>query len=264
VPKASDHKYTRGHVVVIAGEMTGAARLSALGAARIGAGMATVLAPAAYLPMLAALPAAIIVAARPKAPALGEWLRQRKAATVLIGPGLGQTSEARAYINACLASGLPAVLDADALTAFTDNAEGLARARPAATVLTPHAGEFARVFGEGKGDRLARARAAAADTGAVVVAKANDTIIAAPDGRAAINANAPPWLASAGTGDVLAGMIAGLLGQRMPAFEAASAAAWLHGERAAARGQNLIADDLVNASFTFSVHSPPERYVPLR
>lgn len=258
VPKPSDHKYTRGHVVVIAGEMTGAARLAALAAARIGAGMLTVLAPAATMPMLAALPAAIIVAARPKAPALGEWLRQRKAAAVLIGPGLGRGAEARAYINACLASGLPAVLDADALTAFADFAEGLARRAP--TVLTPHAGEFARVFGGGAEDRLAGARAAAAKTGAILVAKANDTIVAGPDGRAAINANAPAWLASAGTGDVLAGMIAGLLGQGVPAFEAAMAAVWLHGERAAARGQNLIADDLVNASFTFPRDPTAARY----
>ncbi len=251
VPKSSDHKYSRGHVVVIGGEMTGAARLAAMGAARIGAGMVSVLAPAEALPMLASLPAAIIVAARPKAPALGEWLRQRKAAAVLVGPGLGRTSEARAAINACLASGLPAALDADALTAFAGNAEGLARARRAPTVLTPHAGEFERVFGGGDGGRLAAARAAAARTGAVLVAKANDTIIADPEGRAAINANAPAWLASAGTGDVLAGMILGLLGQGLPAFEGAAAAVWLHGERGAARGQNLIADDLVNAAFTF-------------
>jgi NAD(P)H-hydrate epimerase len=209
-----------------------------------------VLAPAEALAMLASLPAAIIVAARPKAPALGEWLRRRKAAAVLIGPGLGRTSEARAYINACLAAALPAVLDADALTAFAGYPEGLA-GRRAPMVLTPHAGEFARIFGEGKGDRLARARAAAVSSGAVLVAKANDTIVADPAGRAAINANAPAWLASAGTGDVLAGMILGLLGQGMPPFEAAAAAAWLHGARAEERGQNLIADDLVNAAFTF-------------
>jgi len=255
VPKPSDHKYTRGHVVVIAGAMTGAARLAAMGAARIGAGMVTVLASAELMPMFAALPAAIIVAARPKAAALGEWLRQRKAAAVLIGPGLGHTAEARAYINACLASDLPAVLDADALTAFADNAEGHSRARRAATVLTPHAGEFARVFGTGEDDRLARTLAAAAAAGAVLVAKANDTIVAAPDGRAAINGNAPAFLASAGTGDVLAGMILGLVGQGMPAFEAASAAVWLHGARASERGQNLIADDLVNAAFTFPPHT---------
>ena len=249
-PKPDDHKYSRGHVVVIAGEMTGAARLAAMGAARIGAGMVTVLAPPGTLPMLAALPAAIIVAARPQPPALGEWLRQRKAAAALIGPGLGRTAEARAYVNASLAAALPAVLDADALTAFADHAAGLA-GRRAPTVLTPHAGEFARVFGAGEGGRLARTRAAAASTGAVLVAKANDTIVADPAGRAAINANAPAWLASAGTGDVLAGMILGLLGQGMPAFAAAAAAVWLHGARAAERGRNLIADDLVNAAFTF-------------
>lgn len=257
MPRPADHKYSRGHVVVIGGEMTGAARLAAMGAARIGAGMVTVLAPAESLPMLAALPAAIIVAARPRASGLGEWLRGRKAAATLIGPGLGRTSEARAYVNACLASGLPAVLDADALTAFAESITSLIRPRRAATVLTPHAGEFARVFGENGGDRLSRARAAAADSGAVVVAKANDTAIADPDGRAAINANAPAWLASAGTGDVLAGMILGLLGQRVPAFEAAAAAVWLHGARAGERGRNLIADDLVNAAFTF-----PEQALP--
>lgn len=248
-PKPEDHKYTRGHVVVIAGEMTGAARLAALGAARIGAGMVTVLAPAEALPMLAALPAAIIVAARPKPAALGEWLQRRKAAAVLIGPGLGRTAEARACINACLSSALPAVLDADALSAFADHADGLS-GRRAPMVLTPHAGEFARVFGSGAGGRLAQTRAAAAGTGAVIVAKASDTIVAEPSGRAAINANAPPWLASAGTGDVLAGMILGLFGQRMSAFEAAAAAVWLHGARAEECGRNLIADDLVNAAFT--------------
>ena len=248
--KPDDHKYTRGHAIVIAGEMSGAARLAATAAARIGAGLVTVLAPAESLPMLAALPAAIIVAARPKPAALGEWLRERKAAAVLVGPGLGRSAEARACINACLAARLPAVLDADALTAFADHAEGLA-GRRAPTVVTPHAGEFARVFGGGAGDRLTRSRAAATATGAVVVTKGSDTIVVDASGRAAINGNAPPWLASAGTGDVLAGMILGLLGQGMPAFEAAAAAVWLHGARAAERGRNLIADDLVNAAFTF-------------
>ncbi|MFO0988888.1 MAG: NAD(P)H-hydrate dehydratase [Alphaproteobacteria bacterium] len=249
-PRPDDHKYTRGHVVVVAGEMAGAARLAAVAAARVGAGMVTVLAPAESLPLLAALPAAIIVAARPQPAAFGEWLRQRKAAAVLAGPGLGRTAEARACINACRAAPLPAVLDADALTAFAGDAAGLA-GRRAPTVLTPHAREFARLFGDGAGDRLTRTRAAAASTGAVVVAKGSDTIVADAAGRAAINANAPPWLASAGTGDVLAGLILGLLGQGMPAFEAAAAAVWLHGARAAERGRNMIADDLVNASFTF-------------
>jgi NAD(P)H-hydrate epimerase len=250
VPTAADHKYSRGHVAVIGGEMAGAARLAATAAARIGAGMVTALVPAEAMPMMASLPAAIIVAARPKSPALGEWLRARRVAAVAIGPGLGRTAETRALVNACLAAGVPAVLDADALNALADNAADL-RSRRAATVLTPHSGEFDRVFGAGEGDRLTRARDAAAASGAVVVAKANDTVVADASGRAVINANAPPWLASAGTGDVLAGMILGLLGQRMPAFEAAAAAVWLHGARAAERGQNLIADDLVNGAFTF-------------
>jgi hydroxyethylthiazole kinase-like uncharacterized protein yjeF len=254
-PQPSDHKYSRGHVVVVGGEMPGAARLTAAAAARIGAGMVTALVPAEALPLMAGLPAAIIVAARPKAAALGEWLRARKAAAVAIGPGLGRGGEARAFVNVCLASGLPAVLDADALNALADNAADL-RTRRAATILTPHADEFARVFGDAPGDRLGRARAAAVASGAVIVAKANDTVIADPAGRAAVNANAPPWLASAGTGDVLAGMILGLVGQRMPAFAAACAAAWLHGERARERGQNLIADDLVNASFNFPAAGP--------
>ena len=254
-PKPSDHKYSRGHVVVVGGEMTGAARLAAAGAARIGAGMVTVLAPAESLALMAGLPAAIIVAARPKAAALGEWLRARKAAAVAIGPGLGRSAETRALVNACLASGLPAILDADALAALADKAADL-RSRRAATVLTPHAGEFERVFGKVDGDRLVRARAAASTSGAVIVAKAYDTVIADPSGRAVINANAPPWLASAGTGDVLAGMILGLVGQGMPAFEAAAAAVWLHGARGGERGQNLIADDMVNAAFTFPVAVP--------
>lgn len=246
-PGPADHKYTRGHVAVIAGEMTGAARLAALGAARIGAGMVSVLAPVASLPMLAALPAAIIVAARPGARELGEWLRRRKVAAIVIGPGLGHDDEARALVNSCLSSGAPAVLDADALAVLADVSRPAYRS---SHILTPHAGEFERLFGRGEGDRLARARTASA-AGFVIVAKGSDSVVAAPDGRAVINANAPPWLATAGTGDVLAGLIAGLVGQGMPAFEAAAAAVWLHGERATVRGRNLIADDLVNAAFVF-------------
>jgi hydroxyethylthiazole kinase-like uncharacterized protein yjeF len=132
------------------------------------------------------------------------------------------------------------VVDADALTLCAGAPERLR----GATVLTPHAGEFARVFGPPGADRLAAARAAAALTGAVVLLKGADTIVAAPDGRAVVNASAPPWLATAGAGDVLAGVIAGLLAQGMPAWEAACAAAWLHGAAAASAGFGLIAEDL--------------------
>jgi NAD(P)H-hydrate epimerase len=245
-----DHKYTRGHVVVVAGEMPGAARLAALAAARIGAGMVTVLAAREALPLLVNLPAAVIVAALPKPSDLGEWLRARKAAAVLVGPGLGHGQQARALLNAVLASGLPAVLDADALAGLAEGARNVGRGRKAPLVLTPHQGEFDRLFGPGEGSRLDRARGAANGSGAVIVSKGFDSVIAAPDGRAAINANAPPWLATAGTGDVLAGLILGLIGQGTPPFAAASAAVWLHGRRAQERGGAMIADDLVNATFT--------------
>jgi hydroxyethylthiazole kinase-like uncharacterized protein yjeF len=163
------------------------------------------------------------------------------------GPGLGADT-ARTALPALIAAGRTVVADADAFTAFAGDPDAFR----GAAVLTPHAGEFARVFGAtGDGrpaaDRLAAAREAAARTGAVVLLKGADTIIAAPDGRAAINASAPPWLATAGAGDVLAGIIAGLLGQGMPAWEAAAAGAWLHGEAAVQAGPGMVAEDLLPA-----------------
>ncbi|HEX5327059.1 MAG TPA: ADP/ATP-dependent (S)-NAD(P)H-hydrate dehydratase, partial [Acetobacteraceae bacterium] len=158
------------------------------------------------------------------------------------GPGLGPDG-ARAAFPVLLAARRQVVADADTFTAFAGEPDALA----GAAVLTPHAGEFARVFGDPGVDRLAAARAAAARTGAVVLLKGSDTIVAAPDGRAAINANAPPWLATAGAGDVLAGLIAGLLAQGMPAWEAAAAGAWLHGAAAERAGPGLLVEDLLTA-----------------
>ncbi len=135
------------------------------------------------------------------------------------------------------------VADADVFSAFADHPDGLR----GAAVLTPHAGEFGRVFGHSASDRMSAARAAAARTGSVVLLKGSDTIIAAPDGRAAINLSAPPWLATAGAGDVLAGIIGGLLAQGMPAWEAAAAGAYLHGMAAQDAGPGLVVEDLIPA-----------------
>ncbi len=244
------HKYTRGHVLVAGGaQTTGAARLAARTALRAGAGLVTIACPAASFPVYAAAELAVMV--RPlNAPTDFEALLQDKRfKTVVLGPGLGLDDQARALIELAAAAGRALVLDADALTAYADAPDrlfALIEQAPAA-VLTPHDGEFKRLFGDPPGSKLARARAAAARAGAVVILKGPDTVIAAPDGRAAINANAPPTLATAGAGDVLAGMVAGLLSEGAPPFEAAAAAVWLHGAAAASLGRGLIASDLVEA-----------------
>jgi hydroxyethylthiazole kinase-like uncharacterized protein yjeF len=255
------HKFHRGHALVWGGPvMTGAPRLSAMSAARIGAGLTTVCVPQSAWPVYAAALTSIMVH-----PVMGEGANQwqgglqtllddPRISAVLIGPGaLGGTHPGgiRGLVLTVLASGRPVVLDADALSVFQDDPALLFAAiaghsRP--VVLTPHEGEFGRIFKSPAmhacHSKLERARLAAQSSGAVVLLKGADTVIAAPDGRAVINRHAPATLATAGSGDVLSGLILGLLTQGMPAWQAACAAAWLHGEAASAFGPGLIADDL--------------------
>jgi hydroxyethylthiazole kinase-like uncharacterized protein yjeF len=245
-PQAEDHKYRRGHAVVFGGaELTGAARLTARAAARAGAGLVTVAAPQVAWPVYAAALTGIIVRPMPAAEDFAALIGDERVRATVVGPGAGVTPETRAAVLAALAMRRPVVLDADSLTTFADSQQALIGAIKGPTVLTPHEGEFARLFG-GEGDRLSRVRKAAKKAGAVVVLKGPDTVIAAPDGRAVINANAPPDLATGGTGDVLAGLIAGLLAQGLAPFEAACAGCWLHGEAAREFGPGLVADDLTD------------------
>jgi len=250
---ADTHKYRRGHAVVVSGgpASTGAARLAATAALRIGAGLVTVASPPDALPINAAHLTAVMLRAFEGPDGLREVLGDARKNAIVLGPGLGVGEPPAALVEAALAGRRAAVLDADALTSFVGNPRRLLAAIAAATgpvVVTPHDGEFARLVPDlNVGSRLRRARAAATRSGAVVVLKGPDTVVAAPDGRAAIADNAPPTLATAGSGDVLAGMIGGLLAQGMPAFEAAAAAVWLHGEAAHRIGRGLIAEDIAGA-----------------
>jgi len=250
-----DHKYRFGHALLVGGEtMTGAARLASRAALRVGAGLVTLACPETLLPVYALATASVIITPLGGTGDFRALLADRRKNAVLLGPGNGVNEATRGRSLAALAAGKRTVLDADALSVFEVNPTALfdavADSESDAVVLTPHDGEFARLFDDllsSDADRLSRARAGAASSGAVVVLKGGDTVIAAADGRAAINANAPPELATAGTGDVLAGLVVGLLAQGMPAFEAAAAACWLHGEAAARFGPGLISEDLSEA-----------------
>jgi ADP-dependent NAD(P)H-hydrate dehydratase / NAD(P)H-hydrate epimerase len=244
----SSHKYSQGHALVLGGgtSSSGAARLAARAALRAGAGAVTVLCPADALPMYAAQLTAIMVAPFEDDAGFGEQLVDPRRTAILLGPGAGVGDALRRRVGLALASGKVCVLDADALTSFAEQPEQLFEQIRGPCLFTPHEGEFARLF-KLEGDKLARARAAARQSGAIVLIKGADTVVAAPDGRAAIQPDAPSTLATAGSGDVLAGAALGLAAQGMPLFEAAAAAVWLHAAAAAQCGQGLIAEDLSEA-----------------
>jgi ADP-dependent NAD(P)H-hydrate dehydratase / NAD(P)H-hydrate epimerase len=257
VPTSVGHKYTRGHAVVVSGASfsTGAARLAARGALRAGAGLVTIASPKEALAINAAANLAIMVRPVDGPDELAEFLRDRRRNVVVLGPGGGVGGRMRQMVLTALTGERAVVLDADALTSFAEEPAQLLmaiRERGGITLITPHEGEFQRLFKVMEDiskapSKLARARQAAAKSGAICLLKGADTVVAAPDGRAAIIEDAPPWLATAGSGDVLAGLAAGLLAQAMPGFEAASAAVWLHAQAAIAVGPGLIAEDLPEA-----------------
>jgi NAD(P)H-hydrate epimerase len=248
-PRLEGHKYSRGHCVVVSGpaHATGAARLAARAALRVGAGLVSVASPPEAVAVNAAHLTAIMIKPFQGAAGLGALLSDRRLNAVALGPGLGVGKQTRELVTTVLKSGAAAVLDADAITSFREDPQSLFSLLDDKCVLTPHEGEFERLFPgllDQSASKLEAARTAAARSLCVVLLKGADTVIAAPSGKAVINANAPAGLATAGAGDVLAGLIAGLLAQGMMAFDAACAGAWLHGEAARHFGPGLIAEDL--------------------
>jgi len=244
-PETSGNKYDRGHAVILGGPIhsTGAARLAARAALRAGAGLVSVACdPSALIVYACAFEAIMTKPVRDVAEYSGLINDPRVSAT-LLGPAAGINERTRDMVQAALASRKPCVLDADALTVFKDDPATLFAAIDGPCILTPHEGEFTRVFGRIE-ERARAASDAASASGAVILLKGPETLIAHPDGRLVINRHAPAWLATAGSGDVLAGLIAGLLAQKMKAFEAACAGVWLHSEAARRFGPGLIAEDL--------------------
>lgn len=257
-PDPDTHKYKRGHLVVFSGgaNATGAARMTALAGLKTGAGLVTVASPRQSLDTNAAHLTGIMLRKVDGTEDLSVWLDDARLGTFVLGPAFGIGEKARDFVR--LLAGRKLVLDADGISSFRDHPDVLFEAFSGGEtrlVLTPHEGEFARLFPDIATDlalsKVEKAVKAAARANAAIIYKGADTVIACPGGRAAINSNAPPWLATAGSGDVLAGIVGGLLAQGLPAFEAAAAAVWMHGEAASRAGTGLIAEDL------------PEHIIPL-
>lgn len=252
-PTLDGHKYDRGHALVFSGGVTssGAARLGGMAALRAGAGLVTVASPPSAVMVNAAHLTAIMLKSVDGEEGIRSLMKDHRFNACLIGPGYGVGEKTRAHVSTLLEYGRHLVLDADALTSFAEQPDSLfelIHQSAGECVLTPHSGEFARLFPDlARTDKLSAAREAASRSGAVIILKGPDTVIAGPDGFAAINDNAPPWLATAGSGDVLAGITCGLLAQGMPAFEAAAMAVWLHGKSGQVAGPGLIAEDLAPA-----------------
>jgi hydroxyethylthiazole kinase-like uncharacterized protein yjeF len=242
--KPSDNKYGRGHALLYGGyPVTGAARMAARAAARSGAGLTTIAVPDQALAIYASALTSVMVQPLSDPGDFERLLSDARYTAFLIGPGAGVNDATRARALKLLQTAKPVLLDADAISVFAAQSEVLFQAIRGPCVITPHEGEFKRLF-DAAGDKLTRARAAARRSGAIIVLKGSDTVIAAPDGRAIINSNAPPTLATAGSGDVLGGLILGLLAQGMDAFFAAAAGVWMHGAAAAEFGPGLLAEDL--------------------
>jgi len=241
---AGGNKYSRGHALLYGGyPMTGAARMAARAAARIGAGLTSIAVPEKAFAIYASALTSIMVQPLSQDQDFADLLKDPRYTAFSIGPGAGVSDATRERVLALLQTGRPVVLDADAISVFSSRMDELFQAIRGPCVITPHDGEFKRIF-DPSGDKLTRARRAARRSGAVVVLKGADTVIAAPDGRAVINGNAPATLATAGSGDVLGGFILGLLAQGMDAFPAAAAGVWMHGAAAAAFGPGLLGEDL--------------------
>lgn len=251
-PPLDAHKHSRGRLAVVSGNAlaTGAARLAARAGQRAGAGFTTLFGDEAATRINAAHETSIVVKAAAPGEATADAIRVFGAHAAVAGPGAGVNEQTRALVSSLLEEELSLVLDADVLTAFADDRDRFFSKLSGRCVLTPHEGEFARLFpdlAENGATKIVRAATAAGISGAVVLLKGPDTVIAAPDGRVVVNTVSSPYLASAGTGDVLAGIIGGLAAQHMDVFMAAAAGTWLHGRAAQALGIGLIAEDLIDA-----------------
>lgn len=267
--RAHDHKYGKGHLAVLSGgpSMTGAGRLAAMAGLRAGAGLVTLFSLPAAMLVNAVHMTAVMVRRLDDAGDLENAFVERRIRGFVAGPGLGTQDQAAALIDALAGTGLAGIFDADALSVMAGNRDQWFKRfeqMASGLVITPHEGEFARLFPEiapAQGtSKIDRAVEAARISGMTVVLKGPDTVVAAPDGRSSLSTNAPPWLATAGSGDVLAGLIGALLTRGMPAFEAAAAGVWLHSEAGSLTGPGLIAEDLPQAvSHTMAAFEAPGR-----